>query len=76
MEKRVVLLDGPKIGWDTLRNQKLCLLNTISFLESEQMSNTAQQLTGIIHLIDYVQDQAVAAGYTEKEIFNLTEETE
>lgn len=50
-----------------LSDQKLTLLKVITkegIAEKEK-----EDLTGILHFIDYVQDSAVEAGMSEKEVF-------
>jgi len=54
------LIDG-NIDWSLLREQKLTL-SKIAVVENH--------LSGILHLIDDIQDRAVESGkWTEKEIF-------
>lgn len=58
-----------QIDWSELRNQKRTLLNTISWFEKSGVANEfdpavdteeiVQHLTGILHLIDGLQDFAV-----------------
>ncbi len=58
------------INYGQLRQQKHTLLE---FMDKTQMSSKqTEDLTGIIHLIDAIQDTAVAAGVTtEAEAFAL-----
>lgn len=44
------------IDWDLLRSQKLTLIQTIGI----SPPTVAEDLTGILHLIDYIQDEAAA----------------
>lgn len=55
-----------KIDWSELRNQKTTLLETIEFIKSEDefdpqvdTEEIINNLTGILHLIDSLQDYAV-----------------
>ena len=61
------------INWELLREQKLDLLNVIDLHQSETDEAAKKQtesLTGILHLIDRIQDTAVdEEGYDEKEVF-------
>ena len=43
-----------KIDWKLLRSQKLTLIQVISV----SPPTVAEDLTGILHLIDYIQDDA------------------
>jgi hypothetical protein len=45
-----------KIDWALLRSQKLTLLQVISV----SPPTVAEDLTGILHLIDHLQDEAAA----------------
>jgi len=45
-----------KIDWALLRSQKLTLIQVISV----SPPTVAEDLTGILHLIDYIQDDAAA----------------
>ena len=74
-----------KIGWEALRKQKLDLLKVIDHIENsetnplnpfansmtgEEKADAEESLTGILHLIDGIQDEAVEKGEaTEKEVF-------
>lgn len=44
------------IDWALLRSQKLTLIQVINVLPP----TVAEDLTGILHLIDYIQDEAAA----------------
>ena len=59
------LIDS-NIDWDLLRKQKLSLIEaTIPYF-----GEIEDNLTGILHLIDNIQDSAVKSGkWTEREIF-------
>lgn len=52
------------IDWKMLKNQKLGLLNEIILLEERDIdsSESVNSLTGIVHLLDALQDYAEAAG--------------
>ncbi len=61
------------IDWSLLRKQKLSLLEIIAprYGESELSVEVENHLSGIIGLIDNVQDSAVESGkWTEKEVFD------
>jgi hypothetical protein len=62
------------IDWKQLRNQKASLLDVMRLLDyfnSPTLSSQAEDLHGILHLIDAVQDAAVDEyGYSEKEVFH------
>lgn len=63
------------IDFPQLKGQKLSLLATIDELEREGKTTQAKDLTGILTLIDHIQDHAVdVLGKDEKEVFNLTPE--
>ena len=66
-----------KIDWKLLRKQKLTLLETIDDMEkrnSEYYKDSIEDLTGILHLIDSLQDYAVdEMGIDETEWDNLEE---
>ena len=74
------MCDYSLMDWALLREQKLDLLKHINdldkgALEDDSIKKTQDSLIGILHLIDHVQDCAVDSGeFTEKEVFNLTEE--
>lgn len=64
------------IDWAMLRDQKGTLASVI--VEAGMDGNQARvdALTGILHLIDAIQDAAVTECIaTEKEVFNLPEDT-
>ena len=69
------LIDS-NINWQALKTQKTDLLAVIARLEGKGASDTelaeADSLTGILHLIDNIQDNAVRSGiWEEAEVFNL-----
>jgi hypothetical protein len=77
-----ILLEGAKIDWEMLREQKLSLLEVLDLIDSlkpgglvtvEQKARYVPDLSGLVYLLDYMQDAAVEAGYPEYEIFNLPE---
>ena len=49
-----------QVDWDLLHQQKLVLLGVLDGLERN--SPTAVALRGLVHLLDALQDDAVAAG--------------
>lgn len=55
------------IDFDLLRRQKLTLL----VLSSSDRTTVGEQehLMGLVHLIDYIQDEAVRDGVPESEVF-------
>lgn len=60
------------MDWTLLRKQKHTLLSTINNANSEEK----EDLMGILHLIDALQDEAVAKGEAdEEEVFGNTELT-
>ena len=64
-----------KIDYPALKAQKLSLLETIDALEKEGKKKEADHLTGILGLIDNIQDYAVdVLGNHENIVFNLTED--
>ena len=53
-----------KLDWELLRAQKQWLLKF-----------DCSEAEGLIHLLDYLQDQAVDSGeFTEQEVFNFKEQ--
>ena len=61
-----------KIDWKMLKFQKLILLRVI-----KKNPDHAEDLRGILHLIDGLQDFAVGeAGYPEEDVFGLGEDKE
>lgn len=50
------MIENMTIDWALLRNQKLTLIQTIGV----SPPTVAEDLTGILHLIDYIQDEAAA----------------
>ena len=66
--------DIRRIDWEQLKSQKLLVLEAIDDTNSERI---ADALTGILHLIDDIQDHAVdVMGINEKTVFNLSEDDE
>jgi hypothetical protein len=47
-----------RIDWRKLRAQKCTLINEIGIAEKEGKVLTTEHLTGILHLIDSIQDDA------------------
>ena len=56
------------IDWDLLRKQKATLLEEIQLAESGDTPDVADDLTGILHLIDAIQDEA-AEEFGEETVF-------
>ena len=57
--------DGMNIDWEMLRNQKADLIYTIEELTAgwtPDNEKRAESMTGILHLIDAIQDDAAARG--------------
>ena len=65
--------DFNKIDWKQLKKQKLSLLNV---LDAKLLSREEEEdLTSILHLLDYLQDCAVdEAGISETDVFLNEEE--
>jgi len=62
------------INFEKLKNQKRLLLDAISALEQSRRED-ANELEGILNLIDTIQDIAVDEyGHDKHTVFNLTEE--
>lgn len=83
MEKTIKVVQ--EIDFNLLRKQKEELLRAITFLEEnaqyedpdgrEAMKFQIESLTGILNMIDNIQDAVVADGFkTEKEVFNLSDD--
>jgi hypothetical protein len=71
------MLDYSKIDWAELREQKESLLWAINKLMVTPGGHQkmCDDLTGILHLIDAIQDDAVdSEGLAEGEVFALTED--
>ena len=64
------------IDWELLKKQKLSLLETITYLEKNSLpKDFTDDLTGIVHLIDSLQDYAVDdCGLEEDQVFQLSHE--
>jgi septum formation inhibitor-activating ATPase MinD len=63
-----------KLDWKLLREQKLALLGVLRTIPDKV---TEDHLTGILHLIDRIQDEAVENGdAAEAEVFLQTYEVE
>jgi len=59
-----------KIDWKMLRDQKQHLLDVVGFLEENQEPWHVKALTGILNLIDYLQEVAVDdLGHDANEVF-------
>ena len=67
INKCTIVLEN--VDLEALRYQKEALIAVIDFF------NSKESLTGILHLIDSIQDYAVdVAGLPESEVYNLTNE--
>jgi len=68
-----------KIDWSELRNQKRELLQVIDNMEGTE-NGSAEQLYGILHLIDALQDYAVDSyeglGLSAIHVFDFDDEEE
>jgi len=49
-----MVINMKNLDWEALRKQKLTLLNVIDTVSG----TTEEDLTGIVHLIDHIQDEA------------------
>ncbi|MDA3813659.1 MAG: hypothetical protein PF570_05330 [Candidatus Cloacimonetes bacterium] len=74
----MILIDDAKIDWERLMSQKLTLgIISNEYRDEKNDKDTATQLDGIKHLIDHIQDSAVASGiYSEDEIFGRLDDKE
>ena len=71
---KTVTMDLP-IDFEVLKEQKISLLKVITYLENHDFTLQAKDLEGILHLIDYIQNEAVRTGdVTEGEVFNLSDD--
>jgi hypothetical protein len=61
-----IRIDSDKMDWGLLRQQKLILLHLREQVFSNEDKDT---LSGMIHLLDYIQDIAVEQGLSEEEVF-------
>jgi hypothetical protein len=60
------------ISWELLKKQKETLNDVITEYENKNMTRTVDHLTGILYLIDSIQDEAVDSGnFTELEVFGF-----
>lgn len=53
-----ISLDISRIDWAMLKSQKMSLVDTIDSLEVLGLSYKRDDLTGILNLIDFLQDKA------------------
>jgi hypothetical protein len=70
LKKRVVV-DITNTNWKRLREQKLALLNIRKVIDDEdggEITATVDDIQGVIHFLDYVQDSA-AEVLGEKAVF-------
>jgi hypothetical protein len=59
-----------RIDWGLLKKQKASLLDVIETISSKDNEQKKDDLTGILHLIDAIQDYAVdSMGLQEDEVF-------
>lgn len=66
MRPQNFLLENFNPDWELLRSQKETLMNVME----DGDSIVEDELTGILNLIDYIQDQAIKSGiWTETEVF-------
>jgi len=68
-------VDISKIGWSLLREQK----NDLIIIQHQYIDdrNLVESIEGILSVLDYIQDQAVASGkITEKEVFGKLDKDE
>ena len=64
-----------KIDWVLLKNQKSSLLETITKAEQVGNKELTDDLEGILHIIDALQDYAVdSMGLSDEEVFSLNNE--
>lgn len=77
--KHLTLVDH-NIDWKQLREQKLTLINTIDdkkYSACEITRAEGERLNGILHLIDFIQDNAVDNNsFDSMQVFNLCETIE
>lgn len=74
MSKRVMAETIVNIDWAMLRAQKACIASIIVEAAAEGHIARVEHLDGLMHLIDNLQDAAVADGIaTAKEVFDLPE---
>lgn len=69
----MILIDEEIVDWNGLRKQKLTLLEIRRKLKNYSIQDNAlDHITGILHLIDHIQNMALASGvYNEEEIFGF-----
>jgi len=71
-----LLLQNFNPDWQQLRIQKLTLLILIEEAENNDLTKRKDDLTGILHLIDYIQDQGVGSGlWAEGKVFGFFADT-
>lgn len=66
-------MDEEIMDWEELRNQKLTIDKLREkFSKSALQDDVVQKLSGIVHLIDHLQDMAVNSGiYSSLEVFGF-----
>jgi hypothetical protein len=63
------------IDWPLLRKQKYTLIAVIEYLRESNVHLLVDDLNGIVHLIDEIQDYAVdVTGVDETQVFDLSDE--
>lgn len=63
------------MNWNDLKKQKASLLSAIMHAESTGNNEYCDDLTGILHLLDAIQDYAVdVMGLEENDVMDLTQE--
>jgi hypothetical protein len=62
------------MDWKMLRQQKNTLLKVIHEQKVKRYKQTEEDLTGLLHLIDSIQDDAVKRGVPEEDVFELIKE--
>lgn len=64
-----------KIDWNKLKEQKAALLTSITYFETHYLKSIADNLEGILSLIDAIQDYAVdEMGLPETVVFDFDDE--
>lgn len=64
------LITGLEIDWDVLRAQKMSVFELIKWADRNNADTVKTNLTGLLHLLDGIQDMAVdKIGWEEEEVF-------
>ena len=69
--RKPVCVPVQDVGWALLRQQKTQLLEEIQELENSHRTSAAESLTGILHLLDHIQDEA-AKRLGEEAVFGVS----